>query len=109
ERGRGPDARAGARRHRRDRAGVALGCLRRQRPLMARAGFEQVTKRFDDVVALAEFTLAVGDGELVTVLGPSGCGKSTLLRLTAGLEPLSSGSIRVAGRPIDPLPPPRPA
>ena len=74
---------------------------------MARAEFEQVTKRFDDVVALAEFTLAVGDGELVTVLGPSGCGKSTLLRLTAGLEPLSSGSIRVDGRPIERLAPHR--
>jgi len=74
---------------------------------MARAEFEQVTKRFDDVVALAEFTLAVADGELVTVLGPSGCGKSTLLRLTAGLEPLSSGSIRVDGRPIERLAPHR--
>ena len=55
---------------------------------MARAEFERVSKRFDDVVALADFTLAVEDGELVTVLGPSGCGKSTLLRLTAGLEAL---------------------
>ena len=53
---------------------------------MARAEFEQVTKRFDDVVALAEFTLAVADGELVTVLGPSGCGKSTLLRIIGDLS-----------------------
>ena len=72
---------------------------------MARAEFERVSKRFDDVVALADFTLAVEDGELVTVLGPSGCGKSTLLRLTAGLEALSSGSIRVGGRPIERLAP----
>src|SRR5439155_339691 len=79
--------------------------LCRRRALMARAEFERVSKRFDDVVALADFTLAVEDGELVTVLGPSGCGKSTLLRLTAGLEALSSGSIRVGGRPIERLAP----
>jgi len=72
---------------------------------MARAEFERVSKRFGDVVALADFTLAVEDGELVTVLGPSGCGKSTLLRLTAGLEALSGGSIRVGGRSIERLAP----
>ena len=72
---------------------------------MARAEFERVSKRFDDVVALGDFTLAVEDGELVTVLGPSGCGKSTLLRLTAGLETLSGGSIRIGGRPIERLAP----
>src|SRR5439155_1277840 len=65
----------------------------------------RVSKRFDDVVALGDFTLAVEDGELVTVLGPSGCGKSTLLRLTAGLETLSGGSIRIGGRPIECLAP----
>jgi ABC-type sugar transport system ATPase subunit len=63
-----------------------------------------VGKRFGEVVALDDFTLGVEDGELVTVLGPSGCGKSTLLRLAAGLEALSEGSIRLAGRRIDELP-----
>jgi ABC-type sugar transport system ATPase subunit len=72
---------------------------------MARADFARVTKRFGAVTALDEFTLGVADGELVTVLGPSGCGKSTLLRLTAGLERLSSGSIRLDGRPVEDLEP----
>jgi ABC-type sugar transport system ATPase subunit len=72
---------------------------------MARATFTAVGRRFGAVVALADFTLDVADGELITVLGPSGCGKSTLLRLTAGLEALSTGSIQLDGRRIDDLPP----
>jgi len=69
------------------------------------AEFDRVGKRFDDVVALCEFTLTVSAGEFITVLGPSGCGKSTLLRLAAGLETLSSGTIRLGDRRIDTLPP----
>jgi ABC-type sugar transport system ATPase subunit len=71
---------------------------------MARVEFAAVGKRFDQTAALADFTLAVDDGELITVLGPSGCGKSTLLRVTAGLEALSDGTIHVDGRRIDGLP-----
>lgn len=44
--------------------------------------------------------LAVQPGEFVAVLGPSGSGKTTLLRSILGLQPLSSGSIRVAGDPV---------
>jgi ABC-type sugar transport system ATPase subunit len=72
---------------------------------MARATFTGVGKTFGGVAALADFTLEVGEGELITVLGPSGCGKSTLLRLTAGLEPPSSGTIALDGARIDHLPP----
>ncbi len=71
---------------------------------MARATFTDVAKRFGDVVALADFTLEVGDGELLAILGPSGCGKSTLLRLTAGLEELTEGEILLDGGRIDRLP-----
>jgi len=72
---------------------------------MARAEFEAVGKRFGETVALADFTLTADDGELITVLGPSGCGKSTLLRLTAGLETLTHGRIRLDGQRIDDVPP----
>jgi len=43
--------------------------------------------------------LSVEPGEFIAVLGPSGSGKTTLLRAILGLQPLSSGSIRIAGRP----------
>jgi NitT/TauT family transport system ATP-binding protein len=61
-----------------------------------------VTKVFnpgrpDEVVALSEVDLTVGDGEFVSLIGPSGCGKSTLLRLIADLIPPSAGTITVAG------------
>jgi ABC-type sugar transport system ATPase subunit len=72
---------------------------------MARASFKGVGKRFGEIVALADFTLEVADGELIAILGPSGCGKSTLLRLTAGLEELSEGTILLDGTRIDRLPP----
>lgn len=42
--------------------------------------------------------LDVHPGELVAVLGPSGSGKTTLLRAILGLEPLSDGSVAVAGQ-----------
>jgi ABC-type sugar transport system ATPase subunit len=72
---------------------------------MARATFAGVGKTFGGVAALADFSLEVADGELITVLGPSGCGKSTLLRLTAGLEPQTSGTIALDGARLDHLPP----
>lgn len=44
--------------------------------------------------------LDVRPGELVAILGPSGSGKTTLMRAILGLEPLSSGTISVAGHPV---------
>jgi ABC-type sugar transport system ATPase subunit len=55
--------------------------------------------------ALRDFSLEVGEGELVAIVGPSGCGKSTLLRTLAGLEEASSGHVRLGGRALDGLPP----
>jgi NitT/TauT family transport system ATP-binding protein len=53
-----------------------------------------------DVVALTGIDLDVPPGSFVSLVGPSGCGKSTLLRIIAGLETQSSGTVRVAGRPV---------
>ena len=52
---------------------------------------ESVTKRFGDVVAVAELSLALEQGEFFTLLGPSGCGKTTTLRMVAGFEEPTDG------------------
>ena len=62
-----------------------------------------VTRRYGDVVALDDVSLAVGAGEMVGLLGPNGAGKSTLLSLVSGLRRPDAGTVRLAGRdPRDP-------
>ena len=53
-----------------------------------------------DIAALADIDLHVAAGEFVSILGPSGCGKSTLLKCIGGLQPLSTGSISIAGKVV---------
>ncbi len=50
--------------------------------------------------AVDDITFSAEKGELIALLGPSGCGKSTTLRLIAGLDTVSSGVIRIAGRDV---------
>jgi NitT/TauT family transport system ATP-binding protein len=50
--------------------------------------------------ALERIDLDVHAGEFLAIVGPSGCGKSTLLRIVAGLNPPSTGEVRVAGRGV---------
>jgi NitT/TauT family transport system ATP-binding protein len=59
-----------------------------------------VSKRYGDgPLILRDLAFSAQPGDFVTLIGPSGCGKSTLLRLIAGLSPLSSGQLEIAGRP----------
>ena len=48
-----------------------------------------------------EVTLAAEPGDVVAVVGPNGSGKTTLLRALAGLQPLTEGHVRCAGRSWD--------
>jgi putrescine transport system ATP-binding protein len=66
---------------------------------------ERVTKKFSDVYAVDDVSLAIFQGEFFSLLGGSGCGKSTLLRLLAGLEYPSAGRIHIDGVDVTDLPP----
>ena len=68
---------------------------------MATLQLSNVVKSFDKTPIIHGVDLAVSDGEFVVFVGPSGCGKSTLLRIISGLEPASSGDIRIDGQRVN--------
>jgi len=72
---------------------------------MANVTFEQVSKRFDEVVAVNNLNLEVEDKEFLVLVGPSGCGKSTALRLLAGLEDISEGTLKISDRIVNDVAP----
>jgi multiple sugar transport system ATP-binding protein len=73
---------------------------------VAEVVFERVSKVFPDgTVAVADFDLVVPDGGFTVLVGPSGSGKSTALRMLAGLEEVTSGTIRIARRVVNELAP----
>ncbi|MGE0714014.1 MAG: ABC transporter ATP-binding protein [Alphaproteobacteria bacterium] len=61
---------------------------------------EGVGRSFGLVAAVDRVSLAIADGEFVTLLGPSGCGKTTTLRMVAGLERNDTGRIAIGGRVV---------
>ncbi len=63
-----------------------------------------VSKRYNDVVAVSGVTLEVSRGEFVFLTGPSGAGKTTLLRMMLRQEFPSTGQILVNGRNVGALP-----
>ena len=74
--------------------------------MTAAVSFESITCTFapraggGSYTAVKEVSLAVQEGEFVSVVGPTGCGKSTLLNVAAGLLKPSSGTLRVFGEPL---------
>jgi spermidine/putrescine transport system ATP-binding protein len=63
------------------------------------------TKRFGDVAAVDDVSLAVKTGEFVSIIGPSGCGKTTTMRMIAGLDQPDSGDVIIRGKPMQGVPP----
>jgi iron(III) transport system ATP-binding protein len=66
-----------------------------------------ITKRFGNLKAIDDVTLAIGEGDFFTLLGPSGCGKTTLLRTIAGFYTPDEGEIRFGERRVNDVPPHR--
>jgi sn-glycerol 3-phosphate transport system ATP-binding protein len=73
---------------------------------MASVTLENVKKRYaGGIEAVKGISLAMPDGSFTVLLGPSGCGKSTLLRMIAGLETVTEGTIRIAGKRVNEVEP----
>jgi multiple sugar transport system ATP-binding protein len=72
---------------------------------MAHVSLRDLTKEFEDTVAVAGLNLEVDDGEFVVLVGPSGSGKTTALRLVAGLAEPTGGSIFIGDRDVTDVPP----
>jgi putative spermidine/putrescine transport system ATP-binding protein len=78
----------------------------RKAPLIEFAGVSKVYPGAAEP-AVDRLDLAIAEGEFISLLGPSGSGKTTTLMMLAGFEPVSEGTIRLRGQPIEALPPHR--
>jgi len=73
---------------------------------MSQVSLEGIEKVYENGFrAVHELDLHVRDGEFLVLVGPSGCGKSTALRMVAGLEPITSGTLKIGDRVVNDLPP----
>jgi branched-chain amino acid transport system ATP-binding protein len=68
---------------------------------------DRLAKRFGGLVAVADASLAVREGEIVGLIGPNGAGKTTLFAMIAGFLAADAGRVRLAGEEITGLPPHR--
>src|SRR6187399_939043 len=72
---------------------------------MAKVLIRDLNKMYDEVHAVKNVNLEIGDREFVVLVGPSGCGKTTTLRMVAGLEDITSGQISIDGSVVNDLAP----
>jgi multiple sugar transport system ATP-binding protein len=73
---------------------------------MATVDLEHINKMYPNGFhAVRDLNLDVRDGEFMVLVGPSGCGKTTALRMVAGLEEISSGELRIAGKVVNDVSP----
>lgn len=67
--------------------------------------FEHVYKSYGHNTVVKDLNLEVEKGERLVLLGPSGCGKTTTLRMIAGLETITTGTLRMGDRIVNSVEP----
>ena len=72
---------------------------------MADVILQNISKTFDDTVALKDVSLTIPDGSFVVLLGPTGAGKTTILRMVSGLDTPDSGDVLINGHSMNGLTP----
>ena len=73
---------------------------------MATMNLSNINKIYPNgVQAVFDFNLDIKDGEFVVLVGPSGCGKSTTLRMIAGLEEISTGTLKIDDNKVNDVAP----
>ena len=73
---------------------------------MAEVVLDKVNKQYENGFhAVQDLDLDIKHGEFLVLVGPSGCGKSTALRMVAGLEDITSGTMRIGDRVVNTLSP----
>jgi multiple sugar transport system ATP-binding protein len=71
---------------------------------VAEVVLDKVNKQYENGFhAVKDLDLDIADGEFLVLVGPSGCGKSTALRMVAGLEDISTGTLRIGDRVVNTL------
>src|SRR5215218_537530 len=69
---------------------------------MAHVVLDNVNKVYDNGFhAVHDLSLGIDDAEFLVLVGPSGCGKSTALRMIAGLESITSGTLKIGDRVVN--------
>ena len=73
---------------------------------MAGLTLEHVGKKYPNgYEGVKDFNLDIADKEFIIFVGPSGCGKSTTLRMIAGLEDITSGTLKIDGKVVNDVEP----
>src|SRR6478672_528669 len=73
---------------------------------MASVTLDRINKKYENGFhAVHDLSIDIADGEFLVLVGPSGCGKTTALRMVAGLEDISTGTLKIGERVVNTLSP----